>query len=225
MFKNFLKNHQYKIILGAPIIFLVVINSSGALGLGNTFFFTGSSSSFVVVGDNLDVRLSVHTKSPINAVGGTIMLTRDVLEIASLSRVSSVVDLWSEEPLYDKTKNTLHFSGGILGEKSELPLQGEILTMSLRALSPGVATITLQDGELLAANGEGTNIVSGSNLLTLYIRDTHAPTSDINDDGVLGITDVNLLYLKTFRSYDARYDLNTDGHVSFADVRMLLSLF
>jgi hypothetical protein len=225
MFKNFFKNHQYKIILGAPIIFLVIINSSSMIGDGNIFFFTNSSSGFITVGDEAEITLSLRTASPINAVGATVTITPDVLEMASLSRISSVIDLWSEEPSYDKEKNSLHFSGGVLGEKSEAPLNGEVFRIHLRALAPGIATVAMKDGELLASNGEGTNIISGSNVLKLYIRSTGSPSPDINQDNTLSISDVNLLYLKTFRTYDARYDLNTDGRVSFADVRMLLNLF
>jgi hypothetical protein len=225
MFNTFLKNHQYKLILGAPIIFLVIINSAGTLGVGNIFFFTHAVSNFIVVGDDAEVTLAMRTKAPINAVGGTVTMTPALLEMTSLSRISSVVDLWSEEPAYTKEENVLRFSGGMIGEKTETPLEGAVFVMHLSALKEGVATVSMRGGQLLASNGVGTNIISGSNALTLYIRAKGSPSPDINDDGVLSLLDVNTLYLKTFRTYDQRYDLNDDGRVSFADVRVLVGLF
>lgn len=225
MFKKFFNDHQYKIIFGAPIIFLLIINSASTLGVGNIFYFTHASSDFVIAGEESEVTLFVRSKSAINALGGTVTFTPGLLEMNGLSRISSLVDLWSEEPTYTKEENMLHFSGGMIGEKSELPAQGIVLKMNIKALQSGVATIAIMDGQLLASNGEGTNILSGSDTLTLYIRDANVPSPDINGDGVLSLQDVNSLYLKTFRAYDKRYDLNLDNKVSWPDVRTLLGLF
>ncbi len=210
--------------MSAPIIFLVVINSTGTIGVGNIFSFSSASSNFMLVDDEADITLAMRTKEPVNAIGGAVLLT-PTIEVVSLSRISSVVDLWAEEPAYTKDDGTLRFSGGMIGEKANTPVEGTVLLMRIKALKEGVATVSMKDGQILASNGSGTNIISGSSVLTLYVRTKGTPSPDINQDGVLSLLDVNALYIKTFRAYNKDSDVNSDGKVSFADVRMLMGLF
>ena len=97
--------------------------------------------------------------------------------------------------------------------------------INFKVLKEGKATIGIKDGQILANNGEGTNVISGSNILTLYARDAGKASLDINDDGALSIADVNTLYLRTFRAYDSRYDLNGDSKINWADVKILIGSF
>lgn len=224
MFKKFFSSHQYKIIIGAPIIFLVII-SSDVLGSGNFFLFSTEKNNFPVEGEELRVTLEMHTKTPVNAVGGTIAFDPNKLHITSISRITSAVDLWSEEPEFSNTEGVLHFSGGLVGNKTAEPFRGTIFVISFEVIGEGKSDIAMKGGELLANNGDGTNMMSGANSLSVYARKSGLPSPDINDDGVLSISDANSLYLKTFRAYDARYDLNGDGSVNWADVRSLMSLF
>ena len=225
MIKRLFRSHQYKIILGAPIIFLVLINSSGTLGAGNIFFLSTEHKNFSSVGEEIPVTVEIYTKSPINAIGGTLTFSPEILSVINISRISSIVDLWSEEPSYANDEGVLHFSGGLVGEKTEKPIDGTVLVATYKVLKEGKAVIAIKDGQLLAHNGEGTNIISGGNVLTLYVRSQGKASPDVNGDGVLSISDANILYLKTFSSYNPKYDLNGDGKVSWADVRLLLSLF
>lgn len=225
MVKKFLNTHHKKIIFGTPIIFLMMLGGEGLLSGGNHFIVSVTAKNFPVVGDEIPVMLDMDAKTPVNAVGGTMVFDPKILNVTSVSRVTSSVDLWSEEPSYSNTDGMLHFSGGIIGEKSTHPLHGTILIVNFQVLSPGKAIVTMKDGELLASNGEGTNVTSGTNVLSIYTRNLGAASPDVNDDGTLSIGDANALYLKTFGAYDPHYDLNGDGKVSFADVRYLISLF
>jgi hypothetical protein len=126
--------------------------------------------------------------------------------------------------LKEQVFNAVTLSGGIVPKETKDGDHGTVLVASFRALKAGKAAISMKDGQLLAANGEGTNIITGSNVLTLYIHDQGKISPDMNGDGVLSISDVNTLYLKTFRAYNPRYDLNGDGKVSWADVKMLIEL-
>lgn len=224
IFKEVLGQHRYKIILSTPIIFLLLFNGVGVFGSGNIFFFTPEKTIFPVVGENVRASLRIATKLPINAVGGTIVFPKEFLAVDTFSRESSIIDLWAEEPAFSNETGTLHFSGGIIPKDTKDGDYGTVIVTSFRTLKAGKATINIKDGQLLAANGEGTNIFSGSSMLTLYIRDQGKSSPDVNGDGILSIADINTLYLKTFRGYDAHYDLNSDGKVSWADVKMLIEL-
>ena len=153
------------------------------------------------------------------------MYTPGVLEADSVTRSSSVIDLWSEEPVISNESGSIHFSGGIIGgSAAEGGSHGPVFVINFHGVKPGKVTINLNDGELLANNGEGTNVLSGANTLMLYVRAQGAASPDVNGDGALTLGDVNSLYLKTFRAYDAKYDQNSDGKVDWSDVRSVLSL-
>lgn len=224
MIKKYFRAHKFKIFVGAPILFLVLVNGTGIIGAGNVFLFESEKSAFLTTEEEGMVYLKVITKRPINALGGTIYFTPNLLRVNSLSRINSTVDLWTEEPELSNTLGTIKFSGGFLGEKTEAPSAGEVFTINFTALKAGKAQIKMNYGELLASDGVGTNVYSGSNVLTTYIREKNFPSPDVNGDGALSITDVNTLYIQTFRNYDKNYDINNDGRVSFTDVRALISL-
>ena len=225
MIKNFFRTHQWKFFWGAPIIFLVIVNSSGALHPGNFFQLFSTTQAFVQVGDTALVSLRFQTNTPINALGGVVAFSPGVIEVDSLDRTNSMIDLWSEEPSYANQDGTIQFSGGMVDDKSSAPSRGDIFTFSVRMIGVGTGAIEMKNAELLASNGEGTNVASGQNTLTFYIRKKGTASPDVNGDGVLSITDVNTLYLKTFRSYDEHYDLNGDRKINWTDVKTLIALF
>ena len=223
--KEFLKNHKRKIIVGAPIIFLLLINSTSALSGGNVFLFGTPNSAFVGVGDAVPVELQIRTKTPVNAVGGTVTFSSDILSVDSVTRSSSIIDLWSEEPLISNTLGTIHFSGGIIGSNvGTVGNHGEVFTINFRALKTGKISLGLKNGELLANNGEGTNVFSGSNTLTIYVRPQGLPSPDVNGDGSISISDINAVYIKSFRAYDEKYDIDGNKKVDWNDVKALITL-
>lgn len=223
MIKKFIESHPRKILIGAPIIFLVIVNLTGSLTSGNFFAFS-TKHNFLIVGSEVPVTLTVTAKTPVNAVGGTIIFPPEALSVLSTSRITSIVDLWAEEPEYSNTNGTLHFSGGILGTRASESVQGTIIVVNFTVLEEGKSTITLEDGQILANDGKGTNVISGSKTLTVYARKPGMPTPDVNGDGILSVSDVDTLYWKTFRSYNAAYDLNRDSKVNWTDVSHLISL-
>lgn len=224
MIKKYFRKHKIKIYWSAPIIFLVILNSSGIIGAGNVFVLQTPISPFNLVGDGVDVRLNMYAKSPVNAIGGILHFPPELLRVESISRISSTVDLWMEEPEYSNTLGTIKFSGGFLGKKTEGPNEGTVLDIRFTALEKGKALLKISNGQLLASDGKGSNIASGGNILTLYIRDYKSSSPDVNGDGVVTVSDVNTIYLHTFEGYDAHYDINGDGAVSWADVRNEIGL-
>ena len=219
------RTHRKKIYYGAPIIFLLLLGTTSTLAAGNAFLFGAQSTRFPSVGDAIPVVLEVSTKTSINAVGGTIVFAPDIIVADSVTRSSSIIDLWSEEPVISNQSGTIHFSGGIVGTNvSEGGSHGPVFVVNFHAVKSGKVVVGLKDGELLANNGEGTNVLSGANTLTFYVRAQGAASPDMNADGVLSLSDVNSLYLKTFRAYDAKYDVNSDGKVDWSDVKVVLGL-
>lgn len=221
-YKNLLASHRRKIIIGAPIIFLLLVNVSGSGG--NVFSFTAENSVFATVGDAIPVRLEVSTKSPVNAIGGKVIFPADILQADAVTRNTSIIDLWSEDPVISNTAGTIHWSGGIIAENADENIKGTVFTAQFHAIKSGKVKFKVEDGQLLAKNGEGTNILSGQHSTTIYVREAGYPSPDINEDGTLSISDINALYLKTFGDYKPEYDINNDKEVNWGDVTTLVSL-
>ena len=223
--KLFFRSHKKKIVAGAPIIFLLLLGGSGILSSGNTLSFSTPQSVFISVNDEVPVSLDLSTRTAINAAGGTVTFPPEYLQVDSLTRTSSIIDLWSEEPVTSNETGTVRFSGGIIGPNVVLTGEhGPIFILDLRGMKEGKALLRVKDGELLAHDGSGENVISGTGSLTLYVRAAGRVSPDVNGDGDLSLMDINILYLHTFRAYDAHYDINGDGKVDWSDVRTLIAL-
>lgn len=220
---NFFQTHQYKILLGAPIIFLLFMTNSGASNPASNYTWSADRAPFLTTGTAISVTLVANTKNTVNALGGTVTYPHDILAIEKLSKESSVIELWTEEPAYSNENGAMHFSGGIVG-KDEALRNAHVITLELRALRPGKATLRIKDGMLLAQNGEGTNLLGSSEGFTIWVRNPTTPTPDVSGDGTLSIGDINATYRATFRGYEERYDVNHDGRVNWSDVKYLSAL-
>lgn len=222
-YRTLLSAHKKKIIIGAPILFLALMNVTGFTGSGNTFSFSPEQTIFCAVGDEVVVHLDMHTKRPVNAAGGNVYFPPETLESIAVTRAGSRIDLWSEDPVITNESGTIHWSGGII-DPTEEGVEGRVFTMHFRAKEAGKALIVIKDGQLLAHDGAGTNVYSGSPSLSVYVRAPGTPSPDINEDGKLSLSDANTLYLRSFGKHDARNDLNMDGKVGWSDVTFLISL-
>ncbi len=220
---RFMRTHHLKFLVGAPIIFLVLVNIDSPST--QRIMLAPQTSPYVEVGERFIVNIELTTDAPVNAVGGIIQFDPTRLEMTSLSRQNSVVTLWSEEPTYSNHDGRVHFSGGIL-HAPERPSRdvSHIFQIEMLALQSGDALVQVLDPQILAHDGFGTNIAGTSNAIHYSIRQKGTPSPDVNKDGVVSLGDVNTLYLQTYRTYDPMFDLNNDQSVGWADVRMLLRL-
>ncbi len=222
-YRTLFSAHKRKIIIGAPILFLAIMNVTGFTGSGNTLSFSPEQTIFYTVGEEVVVHLDMQTKRPVNAVGGNVYFPPDTLESITVTRIGSRIDLWSEDPTVTNESGIIHWSGGIVNPEAE-GVNGRVFTMRFHAKEVGKAEIVVRDGQLLTHDGAGTNVYSGNPSLTLYVRAQGTPSPDVNEDGKLSLSDANTLYLRSFGKYDARNDLNMDGKVGWSDVTFLVSL-
>lgn len=138
--------------------------------------YTHPASENRVIGESF--ALSVYassTENAINAASGTITFAPDMLEIVSVSKASSVITLWAQEPIYSNGNGTLSFEGVLLGSDYQ-GSSGKLLQVTFRAKQAGSTTISTSSGLLLANDGLGTNIPVGYGSTTLNISPATTPT-------------------------------------------------
>jgi len=67
----------------------------------------------VYVGETLSATLILDTPDkPVNVIGAKIAFPTDKMEVISLSKVDSIINLWVEEPAYSNATGTITFAGG-----------------------------------------------------------------------------------------------------------------
>ncbi|MBI5005417.1 MAG: hypothetical protein HZC03_02340, partial [Candidatus Lloydbacteria bacterium] len=130
---------------------LYITPSSGVYNVGQTF------------------SAGVYVSSPeqtMNAASGIISFPSDKLQIVSLSKEGSVMNLWVQEPFFSNTAGTLSFEGVALNPGFN-GLTGKILSATFKVKAVGAGTLAFTQGSILANDGLGTNILdntTGANL-------------------------------------------------------------
>ena len=217
------KKHKYKIILGAPIIFVLFVNIDISGISRNTISITPNDTVYVAVGDTFSANIGIDSSDAINSIGGKLIVPENALETVEISFDNSLIDLWAVEPKITEGSDTVLFGGGIIHEEG-FTGAGNIFTVTIQALASGDATISLRDPEMLAHDGTGTNLLTQKKDLVYHIREKDTPSPDLNSDGKITLMDINILYFNTLKKDDPRYDLNGDGKVTLGDIRILLSM-
>jgi hypothetical protein len=109
----------------------------------------------VQAGDKIVVAVLVDTQDKIlNAAEGSITFGRDELSLVRILDSESVINFWVQEPKQER--DTVFFSGitpgGFTGHGNNL------LTLEFEAKKEGVATVTVEDVQLLLHDGLGTPV-------------------------------------------------------------------
>lgn len=114
------------------------------------------------VGAPFSVNVVLNTENkPVNAADGQITFNPKELQVVSVSRASSIFNLWTQEPTFSNAQGTISFGGG--SPSGYTGTTGTILNISFKALGAGAPKVTFKSGSILAADGLGTNILTSMN--------------------------------------------------------------
>ena len=115
------------------------------------------------------VRVNVNSDGkPINASEGTISFNPKELSVVSVSRGSSIFNLWVTEPTFSNSAGTISFSGGL--PSGFTGSAGNIMSITFRAVGSGTAKANFSSGSVLANDGKGTNVLTSMNGGTYTIQ-------------------------------------------------------
>jgi hypothetical protein len=142
-----------KIYSAITLFFLIILFSPCLSHAASLSIEPGTGT--VEVGKDISVKVSVKSDTPLNAISGLLSLP-DNFAIESVSKSGSVLDFWVTQPLISKTANTVKFEGVKLGGFSGS--SGTVVTINLKALKIGSAKILFRSGQILANDGQGTDI-------------------------------------------------------------------
>lgn len=95
---------------------------------------------------------------PINAADGTLTFPSNLLQATGIAK-NGVFGFWQTEPSINNQNGSVRFAGGT--NKSYVGT-GTIFTITFKATGAGVANVFITNSTILAADGEGTNVQTGS---------------------------------------------------------------
>jgi hypothetical protein len=98
---------------------------------------------------------------PINAADGVISFNPRELSVVSVTRGSSIFNLWVAEPTFSNSAGTINFSGGL--PSGYTGTRGNIMNITFRAVGSGNARVNFTSGSVLANDGRGTNVLTSMN--------------------------------------------------------------
>jgi hypothetical protein len=112
------------------------------------------------VGQNFTMTVVLNTAGkPVNAADGALRFNPAELAVVGVSRGTSIFNLWTQEPTV--SGGTISFGGG--SPTGYTGSAGTVMTVTFRALAAGTPRVTFTSGSILAADGQGTNILTAMN--------------------------------------------------------------
>lgn len=133
-------------------IFCFIGNAQAA-----SIFLSPSSGVYQI---NKNVTVTVFVSSPdqaLNAVSGVLVFPTDKLEVVSITKTNSIINLWVQEPSYSNKSGTVNFEGIVLNP-GYTGGNARVINITFKTKTAGTAALKLSNAQILANDGTGTNI-------------------------------------------------------------------
>lgn len=146
----------------AFFIFLIFIFSFIAIspvrGASASLYLSPSTGTYTI-GNTFSIVVKVNSGGQsINAAEASLVFNPNELEVVSLSKTGSIFTLWTTEPVFSNSLGTIEWGGGT--PTSFTGASGIIITITFKAKLSGTAQVNFSSGSVLAADGQGTNVLS-----------------------------------------------------------------
>lgn len=147
-----------KLLVISSFVFILLGVAPAVTRAANLYFLPSSGSH--TVGRTLTTSVYVSSlDQAMNAVSGVVSFPQDKLEVTSLSKSGSIINLWVLEPSPSNSVGTVNFEGIVLNP-GFTGSSGQIITINFKIKAAGLAPLTFSSGSVLANDGQGTNILT-----------------------------------------------------------------
>jgi uncharacterized protein (UPF0335 family) len=111
------------------------------------------------------VRVNPQGKN-VNAVEAVLTFDTSKLSVVSVSKTGSIFSLWTTEPTFSNTQGTIQFGGG---SPTPFSAQSTLVVVTFKANGEGDAVVDWKNASVLAADGLGTDVFTGSGKATYTV--------------------------------------------------------
>lgn len=217
---NIIKKHHRKIILTAPLLFLLVHtdyipNDNGV--------FLKPSTYFPEVGVPFSINLNFSSNSVFNATDGIINFASSSISINKIDTTSSSIDLWGGTPEWSNESGVITWSGGIISPQiTNGKQQGLIFKVIATANKSAPGIISIKESSMLAANGKADNIIKEAVGIRIYPRPRGTPSPDFDNDRIITVKDISQVMIGVGKKYNPKIDINGDKTINYKDVSQMI---
>jgi len=166
--------------------------ASGSYAVDQTFAVTVSVSS---------------ADRAMNSVSGVVTFPTDSLEVSSISKTGSILNLWVQEPSFSNAGGTVNFEGIVLNP-GFTGSNGKIITITFKVKARAAASLALTSATVLANDGKGTNILAGVSGSKLTLTDPAAPPPPVGEKKTIEPT-TPVITSSTHLNQSSWYNLST----------------
>jgi hypothetical protein len=238
--KHLVKKHRKKIVIGGfPVIAIIIIAINLAVRQPEALILLeNENNNRACLGCESEVTVKIESNSPINAAEATIKYDASKLKFVSANTEKSVFDLWVKHSEEREENGEIRFGGGTTRQGGFLG-DGIVMILRFKTTAPGIAEITLENPQVLAHDGKGTNIFKDGKNTAIFVQESTAENNrpkdnsiiqtdispsneeinpDVSGDGKVNFIDSYLISISIFKDYDPKYDINKDGKVNILDL-------
>ena len=137
----------------------------------------------------IDVFAETDQKAPFNAAGADILFDPTFFTIENITTDDSIFPFWTERPAV-RDGNSISFSGGTPA-KGGFIFKGKLFSFTARPEAVGATVFKFRNGEILAHDGEGTDILNDTNELH-YESAVIPPSFDTDDSGDISLSELSI---------------------------------
>lgn len=171
--KNIWKKTKNRIVIFLSSFLFLFILSPIAVHAAN-LSLSPASGSFDS-GSRIGVRVLVASNTaPYNAVSGTVYFPTSIFSIESVSKAGSVLDFWVTEPTVSVSAGTVKFEGIALGGTGGK--NGTVIIVYIRANKIGSGMAEFKSGQILANDGQGTDITENLTGASYSVKEAQSVT-------------------------------------------------
>ncbi len=217
---NIIKKHHRKIILTAPLLFLLV--HSDYIPNDNGVFLK-PTTYFPEVGIPFSINLNFSSNTVFNATDGVIDFASSSIQVDKVDITNSNIDLWGATPEWSNSNGIITWSGGIISPQiKDGRQQGTILKILAIANKPIPGTVAIKDASMLAANGRAENIIKEAAGIRIYPHPKGTPSPDFDNDRVITVKDITQVMIGVGKKYNPKIDINGDKTINYKDVSQMI---
>jgi len=148
-----------------------------------TLFLTPATLD-VVAGQSFTVHVDVSSADQaMNAVQGTIAFPVGAVNVVSISKAASIINLWVQDPSFSNQDGQVNFQGVVVNPGFQ-GVDGDVIDIVFRAERSGRASLAFSAGSVLANDGKGTNILSAMSSAAVTVAAAATGTPTVGTTGV-----------------------------------------
>jgi hypothetical protein len=139
------------------LFFIIPVFLFGSRAEAASLYLSPKSGIYNIEG-TFSIKVMVDTEGKIiNAADATLKFNPQELTVIDISKTNSIFNFWTTEPNFNNSDGLIDFAGG--KTSSFTGEDGNIISITFKALSNVTAEVTFKAGAVLASDGKATNIL------------------------------------------------------------------